>query len=110
MVGGEAITDYVTLTDQYTGTHREDGIFYAIGRGVGAGVQLPEMRLIDAAPTIFAAAGLAASVEMPGRAVIFEEKERVQDWDGLIEGLPWLMGEEGVEEERLKQLGYIDDK
>ncbi len=109
-VGGEAVTDYVTLTDSYTGTHRADGIFYAWGRGVGAGVELPEMRLIDAAPTIFAAAGLAASVEMPGHAVIFEEKARVQELDGLIEGLPWLTGAEGVEEERLRQLGYVDGK
>lgn len=110
-VGGEPIASYVTLTDAYTGTHKYDGVFYALGAGVPAGQELPEVPLLDAAPTILAAAGLPAAENMPGKAQIFQELPRVGSWDGLVANLQWVDvgdGGGGVNEEQLKALGYID--
>lgn len=110
-VGGEPIARYVALTDAYTGTHRFDGVFYAAGPGVDAGRELPEVPLLDAAPTILAAAGLPAAANMPGHAQIFGEQPRVDSWDGLVQGLPWLdVGQtgSGVNEDALRLIGYID--
>ncbi len=109
-VGGEPITNYVTLTDAYTGTHKYDGVFYAYGKDVPADQQLPEVPLLDAAPTILAAAGLPAAKNMPGKAQIFSELPRVDSWDALVSRLQWIdVGEgQGVNEDALKALGYID--
>jgi hypothetical protein len=110
-VGGEPISAYVTLTDAYSGTHKYNGIFYAYGPGVTAGVELPEVPLLDAAPTILAASGLPAARNMPGKAQIFTELQRVDSWDGLIAGLPWLdvgASGAGVNDDALRAIGYID--
>ena len=110
-VGGEPISAYVTLTDAYSGTHKYDGIFYAYGAGVTAGVELSEVPLLDVAPTLLAAAGLPAARDMPGKAQIFTELPRVDSWDGLIADLPWLdLGSSGagVNEDALRAIGYID--
>ncbi len=108
-VGGEPIMRYVTLTDAFTGTHKFDGIFYAYGPGVEPGAELPEMPLLDAAPTILAAARLPAAKNMPGHGHIFPELPRVDSWDRLVLNLRWVdvgQGGEGVNEDALKALGY----
>ncbi len=108
-VGGEPLTDYVKLTDAYTGTHEARGVFYAVGAGVPAGVAASPMAMLDVAPTILAALGLPASVEMSGAAAIFPEvTPRVADWDGVLARLKWLGGEAGQNDEALKALGYIE--
>jgi hypothetical protein len=63
--------------------------------------------MLDVAPTILAAAGLPASEKMPGRAAVFREVPRVPDWDFLVANLEWLHGEQGVDEEALKAIGYV---
>ncbi len=111
-VGGEPISQYVTLTDAYTGTHKWNGVFYAYGKDVAAGKELDEVPLLDAAPTILAAAGLPAANNMPGKAHIFAELPRVDSWDALVENLQWIdvgEGGEGVNTDALKALGYVDD-
>ena len=112
-VGGEPITQYVKLTDSYTGTHKENGIFYAAGPGVTAGAELPAMSILDIAPTVLTAMGAAPSVEMKGKTVIFPEPTRVADLDGLLEGIQWIGIENttagDVNTDALKALGYIDD-
>jgi len=48
---------------------------------------------------------------MPGKAQIFTELPRVNSWDGLIAGLPWLdVGSSGagVNDDALRAIGYID--
>lgn len=105
-VGGEPIGQYVTLTDAYTGTHEKHGIFYAWGDGVPAGKDLGDQQMLDVAPTILAAAGLPADEQMKGHAILFPEVPRVASWDRLVNQLTWLDGESGVNDERLKQLGY----
>lgn len=107
-VGGEPLSDYVRLTDAYTGTHEGRGIFYAVGAGIPRGKELDALSLYDAAPTILAAAGLPASEQMRGKAALFPELPRVQTWDHLIPGLTWLDGKQGVNEEQLKALGYME--
>lgn len=112
-VGGEPIGQYVKLTDQYTGTHKENGVFYAAGPGVEAGRDLPAMSILDVAPTVLTAMGAAPSVEMKGRVVIFPEPARVADLDGLLEGIQWIGLDSpsagDVNTDALKALGYIDD-
>ena len=72
---------------------------------------LAEVPLLDAAPTILAAAGLPAARNMPGRAQIFPELPRVDSWDALVQGLPWVdtgQGGAGVNDDALRAIGYID--
>ncbi|MDP2309752.1 MAG: alkaline phosphatase family protein [Pseudomonadota bacterium] len=109
-VGGEAVTGYVKLTDAYTGTHEARGIFYAVGAGVPAGATIAPRDLVDIAPTVLAALGIPASLEMLGSAAVFPEvTPRVADWDGVLLNLAWLGGEDGQNEEALKALGYIEE-
>jgi hypothetical protein len=106
-VGGEPIKDYVALTDAYTGTHEPRGIFFAVGDGVPEDGALGTITLLDVAPTVLAAAELPAAENMPGRSVLFPEKPRVASHDRLVLDLKWLDGDAGVDEERLKALGYV---
>lgn len=112
-VGGEPIADYVKLTDAYTGTHKENGVFYAVGPGIDAGQELPGMSILDVAPTVLTAMGAAPSVEMSGKVVIFPEPARVADLDYLLGDLHWIGLDETsageVNFDALKALGYIDD-
>jgi hypothetical protein len=108
-VGGEPLSDYVTLTASYTGMHAERGVILAWGNGVSAGQDLGDVPLLDAAPTLLAGAGLPASDQMPGRAHVWPERPRVAEWDSLVPRLQFLGGEEDVNAEMLKVLGYTDD-
>ncbi len=109
-VGGEPIRDYVTLTASYTGTHDARGVILALGSGVTAGADLGDVPLLDVAPTLLAGAGLPAADNMPGKAHVWSERPRVATWDGLIPGLHFLNQDtEGVNDEALKALGYVDD-
>ena len=108
-VGGEPLTQYVKLTDAYTGTHEARGVFYAVGPGVSPGVQLDAADMLDVAPTVLAAMGLPASEEMSGKALIFPEvSPRVADWDGVLANLKWLGGAAGQNDDALKALGYVE--
>jgi hypothetical protein len=106
-VGGEPIKDYVALTDAYTGTHEARGVFLAAGDGVPRGGRLEALGLLDVAPTVLAAAGLPAATNMPGRAAVWPESPRVDSHDRLVLDLEWIDGDAGVDEERLKALGYV---
>lgn len=108
-VSGEPIAQYVKLTDAYTGTHKDNGVFYTVGPGAPAGAELPAVPMLDVAPTLLAALGLPASVEMSGSAVVYPEvTPRVADYDRLLLSLTWLDGTGGVNEEQLKLLGYVE--
>lgn len=108
-VGGEPIKDYVTLTDTFTGTHKDNGVFYTAGPGAPKYQELGEVKLLDVAPTVLAALGLPAAANMPGNAVVYPEvTPRVPSYDHLIQGLQWMGGSEGVNEDQLKALGYIE--
>ncbi len=108
-VGGEPIERYVTLTAAYTGMHEKTGVFLAFGADVPPGTNAGDVPLLDAAPTILAGADLPAAMDMPGRAQVWPERPRVASWDWLVPTLSIGTGAPGVDEEMLKQLGYIDD-
>lgn len=109
-VGSEPMRDYIALDTRYTGTHESRGILYVAGPGVTAGGTLSAASILDVAPTVLAAAGLAASDEMPGRNVVpgWGDLPRVRSWDGLVGKLRWIKAEDGVQEEQLKVLGYTE--
>lgn len=107
-VGGEPVASYVALTEAYTGTHDARGIFFALGPGATPGARLGDLSLLDVAPTVLAALELSAAKDMPGKAAVWPERERVATWDGLVGDLVWLGGESGVNEDQLKALGYIE--
>jgi predicted AlkP superfamily phosphohydrolase/phosphomutase len=50
-----------------TGTHRPAGVFLASGPGVRQGVSLPQLSILDVAPTMLHALGLAVPGDMEGR-------------------------------------------
>lgn len=107
-VGGDPLSDYVTLTATYTGTHEARGVILAWGAGVEPG-RLGAVPLLDAAPTLLAGAGLPAADDMSGRAHVWPELPRVPTWDGLVPGLRFLgAADEGVNDEMLEALGYVD--
>ncbi len=108
-VGGEPIATYVTLTATYTGMHEKHGIFLALGAGVPRGAHVGDVPLLDAAPTILAGAGLPAAMDMPGRAQVWPEAPRVASWDWLLSKLAVGAAAPGVNEDMLRELGYIDD-
>lgn len=105
-VGGAPITDYVSLTDTFTGTHERHGVVYLWGKDVPAGQDLGDQAMLNVAPTILAAAGLPADEHMQGHAILFPEPPRVPSWDALMLDVTWLDGASGVDDERLKELGY----
>lgn len=107
-VGGEPISDYLTLTESYTGTHHERGVVVLVGPGAQFGTSLGDVALLDVAPTILAAAGLPAGVDLAGKAQVWPEVPRVASWDHLVPGLGFLDGEEGGNQEMLEALGYVD--
>ncbi len=50
----------------WSGVHRRDGIILAVGRGVREGRQLSRCSIMDVAPTVLAAMGLAIPDDMDG--------------------------------------------
>lgn len=107
-IAGEPLAPWVEPADRYTGTHDLRGVFYAVGAGVPRGVALPDLELLDVAPTILAALDLPPATDMPGRAALFPERPRVGSYDGLVQGFQWLGGEQGVDEAMLRALGYTE--
>lgn len=104
-----------------SGTHRLDGIFMAIGRGIRPGARIEDARIIDLAPTIMHLMGEPVPAHMDGRvleAAISEgfqpetaPREREEwhrepdDGDGSQGGL--TEDEEQALAERLRNLGYV---
>lgn len=113
-VGGEPLTDYVARTESYSGEHDALGVFLAAGPGITAGARLPEMGLLDVAPVLLAMVDIPKAADMVGELPegLFlaapELGELPASYKGLnarrrVEG-----GSEGVNEEQLRALGYIE--
>ena len=102
---------------RYSGMHRDYGMVMALGKGVCQGARIEGAEIVDLAPTILNALGLAIPTDMDGRPLrqAFEEE--------LVAHLPLLYSEvssstgsqdSGYSEEeereikgRLKGLGYL---
>lgn len=96
-----------------SGCHRREGIFIAAGPAVQAGVALPEMNILDLAPTIMHLLGERVPRIMDGQVqnTIFALPRPVQyeaneiDIDGTAQELD--ADETAQVEERLRSLGYL---
>ncbi len=106
-VGGEPLSDYLRVRPDFTGEHHPDGIFWARGPGLPTG-PLGPVNLLDVAPTLLSLMDIAPDPELPGRAVLGGTGSQVVESGDLLERQQWLDGREGVNEERLRALGYVD--
>jgi len=105
-VGGEPMRAYLKLDDVYSGDHHEDGVFMAMGPGITPGL-VPEFGLIDVAPTLHALMGIAPAQDLVGSVQIVESELGPASRDGLMGQSVWQEGIDGVNEEQLRALGYI---
>jgi len=106
-VGGEPLSDYVRVKPDFSGEHHPDGIFWARGPGLPTG-SLGTVSLLDVAPTLLSLMDVAPDPDLPGRAVLGGSGSRAIESGDLLEHHQWLDGKEGVNEERLRALGYVD--
>lgn len=107
-VGGEPLSDYARLTEEYSGEHDEHGVILVRGPGIEPGSTLADVPLLDLTPTLLALAELPAAIDMPGHAVFGETLPRVATWEALAPG-ETATGVAEVNEEALKALGYIEN-
>jgi predicted AlkP superfamily phosphohydrolase/phosphomutase len=103
----------------WTGVHRRDGIILAVGRGVREGRELSRCSIVDVAPTVLAAMGLAIPDDMDGVPVqeAFEGRLAAPDRsntpqvpDSVSPTVSSAYSEREEQEilERLRHLGYLE--
>ena len=102
----------IDISPVQTGDHRPAGIFIANGDGVKSGVRSDSLRAADVLPTLLAAAGLPAPVDLEGKAAvgIFEKTPAVETCPPIEPGRVSTDGSGDEDESRrklLKGLGYI---
>ena len=113
-VAGEPLSEFVRLTEAYSGVHERDGIFVAAGPGIAQGVRLDAMTHLDLTPVLLNLVGLPAAADMEGRAppAMFTQPlalpEAPASYDDLVSRRVLVGGQEGSNEEALRALGYID--
>lgn len=112
-VGGEPLSDYLVQVEAFSGDHAPLGVFLAAGPGLGAGRRLPEMSILDVAPTLLALVDLPAAEDMAGTVPsgLFVQPPtlppRPASYDNLVAKRQLMQGTAGVNEEQLRALGYI---
>jgi arylsulfatase A-like enzyme len=113
-VAGEPLSEFVRLTEAYSGVHERDGIFVAAGPGIAQGVRVDPMNHLDVTPTLLNLVGLPAALDMQGRApaAMFTQPPALPEapvsYDNLVSQRRLVGGQEGSNEEALRALGYID--
>jgi len=107
-VGGEPMADYVRLSQAYSGEHAPLGVFLAAGPGIPAGRDLGELELRDVSPTLQALLGIPPARDLPGRVVLGDPARGPATRDELVLEQRFLDGQQGVNEEGLRELGYVD--
>lgn len=116
-VGGEPLRLYLSAGEGFSGDHHDRGVWISAGPGLAKGRKMPEMHLLDVAPTLLALVGLPASHEQRGRvpAELWEGAppalpEGPHSYDDLVEKRVFEGGEASAEvnEEQLRALGYIE--
>ncbi len=111
-VGGEPLSDYVKLTEAYSGEHERAGMLIVRCGGVTAGSRLPDAELLDVTPTLLGIVGIPAALDMPGAALCGEAGPRVETYDHLApttRNPGGAASSDDVNTELLQQLGYIED-
>lgn len=129
MILGDIPTSLLTShSSSITGRHRRDGIFIAIGKDIKRGQTVPQIRMIDLAPTILHMLGVPIPSDMDGSvfkemfrdgSILAEKTAQYQDVDEekneiskRAKKLKAPRGKYGKEEEkkvkeRLRALGYL---
>ncbi|MCP4806597.1 MAG: hypothetical protein GY913_29445 [Proteobacteria bacterium] len=104
---GEPLADYASLSDRsYTGDHHPDGVVLALGPDVTPGRL--DGGLLDVAPTVHTALGIAPAEDLPGRSLFGEAGTGPVSRDALVHDLVWGEGAAGVDEDALRALGYME--
>jgi hypothetical protein len=108
-VGGEPLSAYLELGTQYTGDHDPRGIFVIRGEGIEAGARVPEMSLLDVAPTLQALLGFVPAQDLSGEVRFVESERGPASRDEMVSSFEWLEteSEETVNNAQLRALGYI---
>lgn len=111
-VGGEPMAGYVRMDDAHSGDHDSAGVLLATGPGVPVGMTQPDAGLLDIAPTVLGLLGLPKASDMSGRALYGGPGGGPASYSPLLQDLDWgpWAGDtpDDVNEERLRQLGYIE--
>jgi arylsulfatase A-like enzyme len=109
---GEPMKDYVRMDDTHSGDHDSAGIFMAVGTGIPVGLPQDELGLLDIAPTVLGLLGLPKAQDMAGKAVYGGPSGGPASYSGLLEELDWGewagQNSDQVNEERLRELGYVE--
>jgi arylsulfatase A-like enzyme len=102
----------------YSGNHTLDGIFIAWGVNVASGQHISNAQIVDIAPTVLAALGVAIPEYMDGRVLseiflpdyTFPSRREVASELRAPEeqAKPFSLEEEELVESRLRSLGYLD--
>ncbi len=114
----------ITTRRNVAGTHRPVGVFMAKGPGIRQGVELPELSILDVAPTVLYGLGLDVPSDLEGRVpeAMFEgdwlryrpvgvkarssEAAKAREEAAAHPALD--AQDEAVVVDRLRELGYID--
>lgn len=115
-LGGQPLSDYLSAGEAFSGDHHDRGIWVSAGPGLAAGA-VPEMRILDVAPTLLALVGLPKAADMVGVPAPELWEEGPPDlgpgpatYDDLAAKRDFTVTPEGVDEvneEQLKALGYV---
>jgi hypothetical protein len=106
-VGGQALSDFVSLAAGQKGEHDPRGIVVLAGPDIPPG-SLGEVSQLDVAPTILAVLGLPAAADMPGRSWVPEVAARVPTYDHLAPNQEAADSPAEVDEQQLRALGYVE--
>ena len=115
-VGGQPLTDYLSAGEAFSGDHHDRGIWISAGPGLAVGA-LPELSILDVAPTLLAMVGLPKAMDMVGSAprALWAGEAPVlgvepATYDGLAAERDFTVTPEDIDEvneEQLKALGYV---
>lgn len=113
-VGDRPLGEFVSLTEPDSGVHHARGVFLASGPGLSAGTRLPPLGLLDVAPILLSMGDLPAGRDMAGRVPegLYSTPPTLpqapDSWDSLVHARRFVSGQQGVNEDALKALGYIE--
>ncbi len=108
------LSDFVRLTEAYSGVHARDGVFIAAGPDIAGGLRIDDLSLLDVTPILLTMAEIPPSLDMPGQVpdALWEHPPLLQaapaSYDEVMLDRVFTAGAEGVNDEMLKALGYID--
>lgn len=118
--GSTVVTDKIYISDERSGNHQPYGIFLAYGKHINKGLEIENAEIIDLAPTILHLMGMKVPEDMDGKVLteIFSDSFMAghpvtyakNDNNGDSGDLQGILSnkEEGMLEDHLKNLGYME--